>query len=767
MMLTGNQGVYPGYITGAAPATTPLEQAEAAALRDVQGPTLAGGDGPMAKIGLNLAEVYEEFKLFEAGTDIASSGSTFVPSNSEIQIQGDDVALDASATTDVATLDTNLTGLGMTVLATTPQVVSGWFPIDNLNALADVSGLQFARADTKPIIRAGSVDSQGDASLDAPTARTQFGVDGTGITVGVISGSFNTSGTGSEAADVASGDLPAAGVDVLGDTPGGDDEGRAMAQIVHDVAPGAAIDFDDSGISEVTFAQSILALQAAGAQVIADDVGFNSEPFFQDGVSAQAIDKVAGEGVAYFSAAGNDGDASYAAPFNASTVTGPAGGMLQNFGTSSSVATQQQVTVPLGDEVPFILQWTQPFQSLGGAGASSQLNIYLLDNTGTVIAEGNDPVIGSDPIQEMDFSNDGSYGAGGGETTFTVEIELASGPAPSMMQYIGNDDGDGFEVNTFNTASGTDYGHPTAAGAIGVAAAAYYNTPAFGQTPAILENFSSEGGIPTYFDTSGNLLPTPEIRQNPAVTGPDGVNTTFFDPTPPGVTYPTNPVPYNFFGTSAATPHVAAVAALMLQEAGGPGSLTPDTIRTMLEESASPISERTDGSNPGSPVTAIPGAVGVNYYAGYGLVNADTAVNEARVQPPIAVNDTAVTNENVPIAIDVLANDTPGGKPIDPSTVAIVQPAADGTLQVDPKTGSVTYSPNTNFSGTDSFTYTVSDADGDVSNVATVSITVNFVDHPPLAENDVAGTAVNTPVTINVLANDSPYSSQARSCRRR
>ena len=756
LLLTGS-GVYPGYITGAAPATTPLEQAQAAAIRDVQGPTLTGGDGPLAKIGFDLAEVYEEYKLFQAGAD--GSSTTFQSSNTELQVRNGEVALDADTSGNVQPFETTLSALGMTELATTSEVVSGWFPIQYLNALPEVSGLQFARADTKPVVRAGSVESQGDTAIEGPTARSTYGVDGTGITVGIISDSFDTSGTGSAAADVASGDLPAAGVDVLGDSPGGTDEGRAMTQIVHDVAPGAAIQFDASGISETTFAQSILALQAAGSQVIADDIGYNSEPFFQDGVSGQAIDKVASEGVAYFSAAGNDGDASYQAPFNASTVTGPAGGMLQNFGTSSSVVTQQQVNVPVGDEVPFILQWTQPFQSLGGAGATSQLNIYLLDSTGTIIAQANDPVIGSDPIQEMDFANDGSYGPSGGETAFTVEIELASGPAPSLIKYIGNDDGAGFSIT--NAVSGTAYGHPNVAGAISVGAAAYYNTPAFGVTPALLESFSSPGGIPTYFDDSGNLLPSPVINQNPAVTGPDGVNTTFFDPTPPGVTLPSNPVPYNFFGTSAATPHVAAVAALMLQEAGGPGSLTPDEVRTILEESASPISERTDGSNPGSPVTAIPGGGAINYYAGYGLVNADTAVKLSQVQPPVAVDDTATTAENTPVAINVLANDTPGGKPIAPSTVAIVQQPADGTLQVDPKTGVVTYVPDTNFAGDDSFTYTVSDTAGNVSNVATVSITVTFVDRPPTAGNDIASTNPGTPVTINVLANDYPFSSLA------
>ena len=95
------------------------------------------------------------------------------------------------------------------------------------------------------------------------------------------------------------------------------DEGRAMLQIVHDVAPGAGLAFYTADNSEADFANGIGKLAAsvasggAGAKVIADDVGYFDEPFFQDGIVAQAIDAVEAQGVAYFSAAGNDGTLAY------------------------------------------------------------------------------------------------------------------------------------------------------------------------------------------------------------------------------------------------------------------------------------------------------------------------------------------------------------------------------------------------------------------------------------------------------------------------
>jgi hypothetical protein len=118
---------------------------------------------------------------------------------------------------------------------------------------------------------------------------------------------------------------------------------------------------------------------------------------------------------------------------------------------------------------------------------------------------------------------------------------------------------------------------------------------------------------------------------------------------------------------------------------------------------------------------------------------------------PTAADDSASTVENVPVTIDVLANDTANFYAINPASVQIVTAPANGSVQINPANGAVTYTPNPDFVGNDSFQYTVADIHGNVSNVANVSIRV---DQPPIAENDLAVTQPGVPVTINVLSND-------------
>ena len=159
-----------------------------------------------------------------------------------------------------------------------------------------------------------------------------------------------------------------------------------------------------------------------------------------------------------------------------------------------------------------------------------------------------------------------------------------------------------------------------------------------------------------------------------------------------------------------------------------------------------------------TPPTDFNGADTFAYTASDGYGGTDTATVTVTVNPindpPVAVDDSATTDEDTPVTIAVTANDTDVDGTIDPATVTIVSGPSDGAVSVDPASGAVTYSPDADYHGSDSFTYTVSDNDGATSNVATVTVTVAAVQDPPVAVDDSATTDEDIPVDIDVLAND-------------
>jgi hypothetical protein len=154
--------------------------------------------------------------------------------------------------------------------------------------------------------------------MGAPAMRRKFDLSGAGVTVGILSDSYNAKG--GAGTDVTNGDLPGVGnpdgyvtpVTVLQDYSGGEDEGRAILQIVHRVAPGSPLAFASAFLGMASFANNILNLfNTAGARVIDDDIFYYAEPMFQDGVIAQAVDSVVVKGASYLSSAGNFGREAY------------------------------------------------------------------------------------------------------------------------------------------------------------------------------------------------------------------------------------------------------------------------------------------------------------------------------------------------------------------------------------------------------------------------------------------------------------------------
>lgn len=519
------------------------------------------------------------------------------------------VAIDAASSTSGSALLSDLQALGLTNGAVAGRVVSGYLPVSAISSLDSVPSLQFAMA-SRYQLNVGSVTSQADSAMRASFARAEYGVDGTGVTVGVISDSFNC--LGGQSADVASGDLPPDVVILEEPTCSGTiDEGRAMAQLIYDIAPGADIQFHTALGGEANFAQGIRDLRNAGSDVIVDDIIYFAEGMFQDDVVAQAADEVFGNGIPYFSSAGNSATQSYEAPFRNSGVVGSIGGRsvtYHDFDPGSGVDTTMQINLSSFDGTNIWLQWDTPHFSIsGGNGARNDLDM-VIEFGGSPVSTGNVSNLGGDPVE-----NAGVTYTGGGTVAVDLRIGIAAGAVPSIIKFV-DFDGSADYVEYF-TNSSTSYGHANANGAAGVGAIPFYDTPAFGVSPPVAESFTSLGGVPIYYDILGGRLPSPVVRNQPRFSAPDGVNNTFFgnDTTRDDDTFP------NFFGTSAAAPNAAAVAALMLE---CDPNLTPSQIYQVLQSTAI-------DANPFGET-----APGYDRYTGFGLVQANLALEQVCQQTP-------------------------------------------------------------------------------------------------------------------------------------
>ena len=552
----------------------------------------------------NLVEVYEELEVYMA----QGGGAAFTSSNPLLRVSAGRVLIDAVASNDVHALQAELEALGMQGAVTFGRIVSGYMPLSAIEGMAALVNLQFARP-AYATTNVGRVTSQGDQAMRADVARARFVVDGTGVTVGVLSDSFNC--LGGVAADVASGDLSP--VTVIQEDPGcssGTDEGRAMLQLVHDVAPGARLAFAPADTGLAGLASNILALQAAGAGVIVDDIVYFAEPMFQDGIIAQAVDMVQRKGAPYLSSAANNARQSYESSFRAgplfadgafpSATRAPHffGGTAHNFDPGPGVDVFQRITVPAGTEFSISFQWDSPFASVcpGCPGSPNDLDIYVFDDPPTTVLAGStDTNIGGDAVEVFRIFNP----PGSAVTVFNIMITKFTGPNPQLIKYVRFGAGN-VTINEFDTRSSTLFGHANAAGAEAVGAASYRNTPQFGVSPPLLEPFSSAGPTLILFDTAGNRLAIPQIRLKLQIVAPDGANTTFF-----GRDVELDGFP-NFFGTSAAAPHAAAVAVLMLQAVP---STTPERIYGALETTAIDM-----------------GPSGFDFNSGFGLIQADQAL---------------------------------------------------------------------------------------------------------------------------------------------
>jgi hypothetical protein len=468
-------------------------------------------------------------------------------------------------------------------------------PVDRVDAVAELSDVQFIRPADRMITQqrvpaatrrpqeydVEKVDtSLGDVAHRAAVARALYGVTGAGVGIGVLSDGVDTL-----AARQASGDLPS--VTVLSGQAGSGDEGTAMLEIVHDLAPEANLFFATANGGQAQFASNIEALCAAGAKVIVDDVLYLAETVFQDGIVAQGVNNATANGCIYFSSAGNFGnkndgtsgvwEGDYVAATNPPGVIGTA----HNFGSANS----DQIT----QDGPSLLtlQWSDP-----RGAATNDYDLYLFNPALTQVLEVSDDSQNGtqDPFEAIDSSNFN-------DVNNRLVIVRFSGAARYLHL---NTNGGRLALST----AGQTGGHATAKNAIGVAAV-NAGTAAGGAFAGGAQNpvatYSSDGPRRIFYQpngtpiTPGNLSSTGgELVQKPDFAAADCVATST-----PGF----NP----FCGTSAAAPHAAAIAALMLQAVP---SLTRSTLHGAITARALDIEAAGVDRDSGAGIVDALGAIG-------------------------------------------------------------------------------------------------------------------------------------------------------------
>ncbi len=464
-----------------------------------------------------------------------------------------------------------------------------------------------------------AVEAVGAAPLRADLAAATRGVDGSGVTVGIISDSYarSTTALSTPDQDVADGLLPGPGnpcgheqpVAVITDdgTQGVTDEGRGMAQVVHSIAPGAKLAFAAVGIDDMTFHDAILALTAAGATVIVDDIFLFGEPFYHDGPVAWAITEAERQGVTYLTSAGNYNNvgepgydsAGYAVNGWQTTAYRPTGcpaAVLDALASRPSATSgpfdcmdfaqggPADPTDRLGlpataDPVTFALQWSEAWGFAKGA-----FRLAVTDPAGatSILGETADGLA----IDSGGYKPplDGAYG-------FSIVRDLSAGAPAAItpaLKWIWAFRGTIIASEYYGTVGddrvgSTIAGHGGSPLAVSVAAA-----PA--EAPGTAEDFSSVGPVSEYFAVDDLVspvprpLPAPVTRPKPDVTGVDRILTNFFSSHRP---VEGRPGVYAFWGTSAAAPSVAAVVALGRQYSP---AATPAELRAALLSTAVPVS---------------------------------------------------------------------------------------------------------------------------------------------------------------------------------
>ncbi|WP_310517252.1 fibronectin type III domain-containing protein [Agromyces aerolatus] len=654
--------------------------------------TLADQVAEAAEAGASGAEALAE----SVGLPVTGASSLSVTDAGDVAVTVTFVAApsesDLANVADVATVDrvyrfspaaaVTVDPVRIPELQALPGVVSV-VPVVSAANGATRAPLESAPADTAAD-SCRAVPVEADGPMRTALARETFGVDGTGVTIGIISDSYGlkTDVTSPEE-DVAMGVLPGPGnpcgyetpVEVLVEATSGDDEGRGMAQLVHGIAPGAKLMFASGWGGPNGMAESIIQLAEAGADIIVDDLGYASETYFQQGLISVAINEVRAQGVAYYTSAGN------------ANVAGATGGPSEGLPISAwqtpsfrGIACPEWVQVRPGVtdydcldfdptsvedaydllglngvyEPQLLLSWGEP---INGVASSLELQVYEDGEQPELYGVGItlDPSLPNQMLP-LDDVEEGVY-------RLVVVRDLTDRTASDPAVWLGLLTGaEGIDWREHDRSTGDDivgpvtFGHPADGSGVGVAAADW-------RTPDAPESFTSPGPGTVLFEAfdpqsvqPAAALPAPVRIQAPEITGVDGTRTSFFGGPGDGL--------YRFFGTSAAAPNVAATHALATQFAP---THSADEITELMLGTAAPMTNPFEGVLPDEDV------FGAGLADGYSLLAA---------LPTPAVTGLAATA----LSATSIAAEWDGGLPVTGYQVELLRQGEvveSGTLEAD------------------------------------------------------------------------------------
>ncbi|MCC7146558.1 MAG: S8 family serine peptidase [Phycisphaeraceae bacterium] len=467
-------------------------------------------------------------------------------------------------------------GVSVESLATQIATVQGWVSIESLGAIEEISDVKQISLPKYTITDSGDVSTDGDGILLADKVRNAFGMTGSGIKIGIISDDIDNWYD-----SYSSGDLP----DLTGKInlryANTADEGTAILEIIHDLAPDAELYFS-SGMTTTNLISSIEWMRQQEVDIIIDDISDYSQPMFEEGDVSAAIEAAVGEGITYVTSAGNAGrDAGYYGRSHYQGAFVNSGSGYHDFLPGSSIDITKNMVVDSHAKISVYLQWSDPF-----GNSQNDYDLYLYNSDLTSLLAYSENVqngSGSDPYESLAWENTGQSA-----TTVKIVITKFSGSVRELEMYT---TGSGTGAVEYNTRGDSIAGHKTESSIV-VAAVDAGDT---GQDA--VEDYSSRGPSTIYTDfgnqikTTFNSLDVAGIDKIQTKTGQLG----HYD----------NP----FAGTSAAAPHVAGIAALLLQI---DPTLTPAQVQDLITSTAVDIE-----------------SAGYDQLSGYGRVNALDAAYKA------------------------------------------------------------------------------------------------------------------------------------------